>query len=597
MLWGDVNAKNDENVIDEKGETMRRLGVQTITRALIVFSLVVPLSTNAQFRPPDAGTILDTVKDPKAPKRPDQGLPVSPPPRPRMEAPPGIKVMVKAFRISGNTLFTEAEIQATLVEFLNKELDFEGLSEVVRTVTSFYRGRGYFLAQAYLPKQELTDGIVEVFVLEGRVGKVELKMKPNARLRPWVAQSFLNRIEEGTIAQERTLERPLLLLGDLPSVTVESTIGPGAGVGEADLTVEIGDDGRRVSGVVEVENFGQKFAGETRIGGQLFVNNPLGLGDLLTFRGLAAQDLLTEVMGVSYALPVTPWGTKFGLNYSQMRYRLGGSLALAGAAGEAELASALLVHPIVRTRELNVFGQLSADLKDLEDRVDSAFLVEERRIKGWKLGIFGDSRDLLFGGGLNTFSVTYTDAKLKLGIETRAIDVTQFETEGNFSKVNVDARRVQRITAGLHGVVKYAGQSASKNLTSAEKMSVGGPYAVRAYPVGEGLADEAHVATAELRYTVPGVNVLNAGLTVIGFIDGAHVKRFKNPNPTVDVDPLTGNPNPNTRTLWGAGFGFRFGKEGDFTLAADFAWRAGNEPPQSDVGRNPRVWLYGAKWF
>jgi len=84
---------------------------------------------------------------------------------------------------------------------------------------------------------------------------------------------------------------------------VQSTLAPGSKVGEADLTVQLGDDGRRVTGVAEVENYGDKYAGAIRFGGQVFVNNPLGIGDQLSFRGLVSQDTLTEVLGVSYSVP------------------------------------------------------------------------------------------------------------------------------------------------------------------------------------------------------------------------------------------------------------------------------------------------------
>ena len=64
-----------------------------------------------------------------------------------------------------------------------------------------------------------------------------MKQAPGARLQPWIAQGYLRRIEQGTIATEQGVERPLLLLGDLPATVAQSTLGPGANVGEADLTV------------------------------------------------------------------------------------------------------------------------------------------------------------------------------------------------------------------------------------------------------------------------------------------------------------------------------------------------------------------------
>jgi hemolysin activation/secretion protein len=551
----------------------------------------------AQTRP-DAGTILDSVREPRAPTRPGTGLQLPPEPRPALKPTPSLKVQVKGFRISGNTLFTEAEIQPILAEFLSKELDFEGLSEAARSVTSFYRGKGYFLAQAYLPKQELGSGIVEIFVLEGRIGKVEVKPKAGARLRPFIAEGYMRRVDQGEIAREADVERPLLLLQDLPATTVQSTLGPGSKVGEADLTVEYGDDGRRVTGVAEVENFGNKFAGTIRFGGQVFINNPTGFGDLLTLRGLVSQDALTQVLGVSYALPVGYWGTKVGVSLSQLRYKLGGSLAPSQASGEGDLASLLVVHPLVRGRDFNLFGQVSADVKELEDRVDAVANLEQRRIKTWKLGVFGDSRDFLGSGGLNTFGFTVTSGDLRL---LNPILVTNdsiaFNTAGSFTKFNAEFQRVQRVTDALHGVARASYQTASKNLASAEKISVGGPFGVRAYPVGEGLADEATQLTLEARYTLPGFKLMQSDVTLAGFVDGAHVRRWRNQNQAFDVDPTTFAPLANQRTFWGAGFGVRVGKEGNYALVADLAWRLGDEQPTSDVPRHPRLWVRGVKWF
>jgi hemolysin activation/secretion protein len=515
-----------------------------------------------------------------------------------MEAPAGIKVQVKGFRISGNTLFTEAQIQPVLEEFVGKALDFDGLAEAVRAVTSFYRSKGYFLAQAYLPRQELSSGIVEIHVLEGHIGKVRSKQAPNARLKSWIVEGYLRRIEQGAIATEQGVERPLLLLGDLPATVVQSTLGPGANVGEADLTVEIGDDGRRVTGVVEAENFGNKYAGEIRLNAQVFANNLFGVGDQFSARGLIAKDKLTDVAGLSYSMPVSYWGTKAGVSFARMNYELGGGLADQRASGDADLTSVLVVHPLVRTRDFNVFGQLTGELKELEDRVETAGSLEQRRIKSARLGVFGDLRDLFLGGGLNTFAVSVTRGKLKLLNEQLAEDdALSFDTAGHFDKINLDLQRVQRITDNLHAIGRFSYQSASRNLASVEKMSVGGPFGVRAYPVGEGLADDAALWSVEGRYTLSGFKPFKSDVTLAAFVDGAQVRRFKAPNPTFDVDPTTFEPNENDRTLWGAGVGVRIGRVGDFSVSADFAWRIGSELPKSDVSRHPQFWMRAVTWF
>jgi hemolysin activation/secretion protein len=281
-----------------------------------------------------------------------------------------------------------------------------------------------------------------------------------------------------------------------------------------------------------------------------------------------------------------------------MKYEVGGGLADQRASGDADLASILLVHPFVRTRDFNVFGQLTGELKELEDRVATVGSLEQRRIKSARLGVFGDLRDVFLGGGLNTFAVSVTRGKLEL-LNDQLVenDELSFRTAGHYDKFNVDLQRVQRVTDSLHAIGRFSFQSASRNLTSVEKMSVGGPFGVRAYPVGEGLADDAALWSLEGRYTLPGFKPLRSNVTLAAFVDGAHVRRFKSPNPSFDVDPETFEPNENDRTFWGAGVGIRVGRVGDFSLSADFAWRIGSELPKSDVPRHPQFWMRAVKWF
>jgi hypothetical protein len=74
------------------------------------------------------------------------------------------------------------------------------------------------------------------------------------------------------------LERGLLLMSDLPGVTVQSTLTPGQQVGTSDLLVDV-DDARRVQGSIDADNEGNVYTGRVRIGGTLQVNDLLGIGD------------------------------------------------------------------------------------------------------------------------------------------------------------------------------------------------------------------------------------------------------------------------------------------------------------------------------
>jgi hemolysin activation/secretion protein len=138
-------------------------------------------------------------------------------------------------------------------------------------------------------------------------------------------------------------------------------------------------------------------------------------------------------------------------------------------------------------------------------------------------------------------------------------------------------------------LVSLTGQAASKNLASAEKMSLGGPNGVRAYPVGEATGDSGNQATAELRYIIPGFKLLEADVTVNTFFDWGQMELNEQPRPT-DV--------PNKRSISGAGVGGSIGKEGDFIFRGSAAWSVDGEKPQADgAQRVPRVWIQAIKWF
>ena len=105
---------------------------------------------------------------------------------PALPVSPTLKVQVTRFTFSGNTLFSDEQLETVVQEFIGKELDFEALTDAATKVRAFHRERGYFLAQAYLPQQAIRDGVVEIAVIEGRVGIVELQRRPATRLAEWL---------------------------------------------------------------------------------------------------------------------------------------------------------------------------------------------------------------------------------------------------------------------------------------------------------------------------------------------------------------------------------------------------------------------------
>jgi len=571
-----------------EGDARARIA-KPIVVAVLSFSCALAIAQQA----PDAGQLLQQQREPlRLPPPEDDVRPRPPEPKPALPVSPTLKVRVTQFTFSGNTLYTSEELAEVVQEFVGKELDFEGLNDAATKVRAYHRSRGYFLAQAYLPQQAIRNGSVEIAVIEGRVGHVELQRRPATRLAEWLLAGILNaHLKSGDIITETGLEKPLLLINDLPTAAVTSEIRPSQTVGAADLRVNVDQGVGLLNGFVDFDNHGSRFTGEYRIGFSLNVNNPLEVGDQLTVRAFTSNDDM-NFGRLAYLIPIGFWGTRIGASITKFDYELGKDFASLGGDGDGLVKSVYAFHPLYRTRNTNLIGQFAYEDKRLHDRVEQFGTVEDRFIDSIKGGVVGDFRDGILGGGLNAFSVTYTQGDLKIAptsLSDQDQSASGLKTVGTFRKWNYDFKRLNRVTDNISVLLALTGQQASKNLASAEKMSLGGPNGVRAYPVGEATGDSGNQVTGEVRYIIPGFRLLEADVTVSAFYDWGQVYINEKPR---DIDV------PNKRSIAGAGFGLSLGKEGDFVFRGSASWSADDEQPQADTAhRVPRVWVQAVKWF
>lgn len=537
--------------------------------------------------------MLEQSREPlRIPPPAEPVLPQPPEPQPALPVSPQLRVLVKQFVFTGNTIYSSEQLREVTQQYVGKELDFEGLNDAATDVRAYYRSRGYFLAQAYLPQQAIRNGVVQIGVIEGRIGQVEVDSKPGLRISDNLLAGIVGtHLKQGEIITEKGLERPLLLINDLPGAQVTSEIRPSRTIGAADVRVNVDQVEDAFNGYVDADTHGNRFTGEYRIGTNLNWNTPLHYGDQATFRGFVSDEGMWYTR-FAYLIPVGYWGTRVGASFSKFEYRLTKDFASLQANGEGEVKNIYAFHPIVRTRNSNFIAQLSYEDKRLVDRVESTNSVEQRDISDWKLGAVGDFRDGFLSGGLNAYSLTYTNGNLGIfppSVAAADGAATGRNTLGDFRKVNLEARRLQRVNDATSFLLAFSGQRASKNLASAEKFSLGGPNGVRAYPVGEATADDGAIVTSELRYIMPGIKVFNGDFTVSGFMDYGLAKVNHEPLPT-DTE--------NYRELAGYGVGLSAGRDGDFIVRSSIAWRLTRSLPESDQAeRSPRVWIQGVKWF
>lgn len=517
---------------------------------------------------PDAGRILETIKQAPTPDFSSDNQPqitVPTPTRPEMTAPAGTSFIVNGFKIIGNTVLPEADLQSKLNILVGKKLNLQQLREAADQISDYYRAKGYLVARAYIPAQQISNGIVEIQIIEGRRDNIKLNSIGDPIVRSSVQVDFIDKaIPQNAVITEAQLERALLLLSDTPGVSdVKSSLEPGANVGTSDLNLT-STSGPRYFGSVDADNFGTRYAGSDRVGITAGINSITGYGDQLTLRGQTTGGSETQQGGqtnygrVAYQMPIGSDGFKLGFAYSAMRYQLGLNYQNTATNGTANTASVFATYPFVRSRNFNLYGQVEYDNLTMTNN-SMGFQLSNKIVNNGSVGISGNSRDDYFGGGINTFGVTITMGNLGLdntdGYSTS--DSLTAQTAGSFQRYNFNFSRLQAITNSMHLVVNGSGQLASKNLDSSQQFYLGGPSGVRAYPVGQGVGSQGALVQLELHQRVMDQSPIGT-ISAYGFYDFGGVQLFKNTWTNWNQpDPPTGQTLNQMTTLQGAGLGVK----------------------------------------
>ena len=543
----------------------------------ITLALLACASAYGASPVPDAGQITRELQKPADLSPPKASAPL------RIEGQavqPGnsntdMRFAVKSIRVTGSKVFAAAELETLVAELSGAEHSLVELDAGAARISRYYRERGYVVARAYLPVQDIKDGVVVINVLEGALDQQRLTNQ--SRLSEAQAKRYLAGIQPGDVIHAPTIDRALLLLGDTPGVGgTRAALQPGASVGTTDLLVEL-DPAQAYSANLELDNYGNRYVGERRAGANVALNSPLGLGDLLSMRAITSGDLMSYGR-LSYQLPVGASGLKVGAAYSDTRYKLGEEFASLQAHGTANNTSVFASYPLLRSQNSNLTGTLSWEEKKLIDQIDAvANSNTNKQVQLVTLGLAGNRQDALWGGGTSAFDVSLASGNLTMDAAALAADMAPASANSNglFSKLTYALQRQQRVSEHYSLQLALSGQQASKNLNSSEKFSLGGANGVRAYPQGEASGDQGMLVNLEVH------RQLNEQVQASVFYDAGSAD--------INHDPFAAGAN--TRFISGAGFGLN-GQLGKLQFKTSVAWStSGGDPVTDTSSHNPRWWL------
>lgn len=500
-----------------------------------------------------------------------QGLPAAPA--------PAASFRLNDLRLNGAQALSSEELQSITQPYIGRDVTLDDLESLAQALTAQYRARGYFLAQAVVPVQTVQGGIVEISVIEGRIGKVEVLVAADAPIGEARVRRFLAPVAVGQVVNASAYERAMLLLSDQPGMRVSSALQEGTQTGSTDLTVEVAA-APRWAFTAEADNHGTKESGRYRVGGSARWLSPFGIGDNLDARLMVSNSNALQFGRLSYEAPLGSDGWRAGAGLSRINYELGGDFAALGAQGKADVLDLSLSYPVIRQRGHNLFLRLSADDKRLTDELQAFDASASKSVRDVGVGWTWERRDELGGGGYWSSAGTFYRGSLDLrDADVLARDQSAFGhgTDGSYSKLTFQLGRLQAVLPRHSVYLSIGAQRASKNLDASEKLALGGARAVRAYPSGEALVDQGVIGTAEWRWS------FNEEITPFLFYDAARGRLSRTP---------LAQESDNTRSLRGYGVGISWSRASNFSINATLAVRDGTPAAQTDGGSGGRVRLY-----
>ncbi len=434
------------------------------------------------------------------PETPNPPPTLTPPPQTPLTPPPelGVKVKVKRVEVLGSTVFSPEEFDAAVASFVGKDATFEELLAIRTAITKLYTDNGYSTSGAFLPPQDVTDGVVKVQVVEGSIERIDIQGLK--RLRTSYVRDRIALAAKSPVNLRR-LEEALQLLQLNPIITtVQAELSAGTAPGLSVLTLNM-KEGQPLTTAFTVENRDSPSVGEIRGTASISHRNLLGFGDRLSADYGIGEGI--NSYNISYEIPVNARDGTLNLSYSNSSSRIieepFSNLDINADSSNFSLG---FRQPIVRTPTSEFALSLALDL-----RQSQTFLLEDLPFS------FSPGPE---NGKSKVTAVRFTQdwvnrsanrvlaarSQFSFGLDALGATVNDTGIDGRFTSWVGQFQWVQSLGRDAILIVRTGAQLSSDSLLPIEQFSIGGIDTVRGYRQNQRVADNGVVGSVEVRFPI-----------------------------------------------------------------------------------------------
>ncbi|MCA9394609.1 MAG: ShlB/FhaC/HecB family hemolysin secretion/activation protein [Candidatus Omnitrophica bacterium] len=479
------------------------------------------------------------------------GAPDSPAARPAAAA----RFRLRGVRATPSRILSDDDIDGVVGRYIGREVTLADLNRMVDAINDLYRQKRALTARAILPPQEIADGVVQIELIEGRLGTLTVTGNRTTR------EGFIRgqvRLREGEPVDLSRLEQDLLRFNAVYDARIRALLKPGREFGTTDFTLTVVEP-NRFEGTIYSDNTGRDETGKERGGFTVAANSVLGRRDRLSLGGVFADG--TQGFNVSYDLPVGRRGTRVRISFDRSDVDVeDGALAALNIEGDSEVLAFVVTHPFLVRKACQLSAFTGYNVKSSGTRVSGVEILTTE-VRSAILGVnylHYDAR-----------GYWYAQSVLTQGFD-------KFGGDREFLKSNSEFSRIHFLSGRVYVLLRTSLQFSDEPfLPSSEQFQMGGLTTVRGYREGILIGDAGYYVNAELhfpiRFTLNNKDFFRNRLN--GFL-------FADQGGTIAVKD---NDDDNTLVSAGAGFNVRINKYLNGRFVAGFPVKDDLRTDENDV--------------
>jgi hemolysin activation/secretion protein len=464
--------------------------------------------------------------------------------------------------------------------FLGKTITENTIRDLEDAIILYCRQHGRLLVDVIMPAQDIGNGALQVWFLEGKVGNVTVK---NEGIK-WFHDQFIKssvRLRPSESLDSVALSKDLDWLNNNPFRLVDVVFKPGEKLGTTDVELDV-NDRLPFRPYVGYEDSGTRFTGPDRFLAGFNWGNALFLDHQLNYQYATDVDFdLIKAHSMNYVAPL-PWHHTLMLYGAYVdakaKFEEGGIVGTT-ADGTSWQVSGRYSVPLPDIKKYRSQVALGFDFKRSDNNLlagGTAVISSETDVAQFVLSYSGTLPDR-YGKTSGGLEVYYSPSGLGEFNHSSDFNALRTDAKSHYFYGRLNVERVTRLPWNFSWVLSGWGQYSTDRLLPSEELSLGGYNTIRGYDERVLLGDTGWIINNEIRTpTIPLSNVLN----IQGVTDQLQFLAFFDYGYLHVINAQPGEPaNP---TLYSTGVGLRYSLRHNLSVRFDYGF------PLTEKGLNER---------